>query len=49
MAAFSAAGAAEKKRELPGDHALTPSEGGSVETSPRVADARFVDSQNMKR
>ncbi|MEU4838124.1 hypothetical protein [Nocardia testacea] len=32
MAAFSAAGAAEKKRELPGDHALTPSEGGSVET-----------------
>ncbi|XOZ90596.1 hypothetical protein V6679_15885 [Nocardia testacea] len=32
MAAFGAAGAAEKKRELPGDHALTPSDGGSVET-----------------
>lgn len=32
MAAFSAGGAAEKKCELPGDHALTPSDGGSVET-----------------
>lgn len=32
MAAFSAGGAAENKCELPGDHALTPSDGGSVET-----------------
>lgn len=32
MAAFGAGGAAEKNRELPGDHALTSSVGGSAET-----------------